>query len=119
MQIQKLLLPAAATFAAFIPVGAQSQQSPVSSQPEQKTWTKKQIRKTVRKILSESSSIPAKKIEPHHFFDKDLGMDSIDAVEAIMKAEAIFKISVTDEALENIVQVEMMEGYLFETLEAK
>jgi len=118
MQIQKLLLPAAA-IAAFIPASAQSQQSPVSPQPEQKTWTKKQIRKTVRKILSESSSIPAEKIESQHFFDKDLGMDSLDAVEAIMNAEETFGITVPDEVAEKLVQVEMMEKYFIQMLKGR
>ena len=119
MQIQKLLLPAAATFAALAPASAQSQQSPVSPQPEQKAWTKKQIRKTVRKILSEVSGIPAEKIEPHHFFDKDLGMDSLDAVEAIRNAEETFGITVPDEVAEKLVQVEMMEKYFIQMLKGR
>lgn len=70
----------------------------------------------MRKILSESSGIPAKKIEPHHYFDKDLGMDSLDAVEAIMNAEETFGIAIPDEVLEKMVQVEMMEKYLIQML---
>lgn len=56
----------------------------------------------IKGLIVEELKIPAEKISPESRISEDLGADSMDAVELIMKVEEEFNIQISDEAAQGI-----------------
>jgi acyl carrier protein len=66
-------------------------------------------------LIAEASEKPADEIKLDHELINDLGMDSLDVVELVMKAEDEFKITIPDEDAQNLKKV----GQVIEYIDAK
>ncbi|CAL4043278.1 acyl carrier protein [Buchnera aphidicola] len=66
----------------------------------------------IKKIISKQLGIKEKDILDHNSFLEDLGADSLDAIELIMKLEEEFNIEISDEASENFNTVKNMIDYI-------
>ena len=64
------------------------------------------------KVLVDTLSISQEQITPEAKFKEDLGVDSLDMVELVMEFEKEFKISIPDEAAENIFTVADAENFV-------
>lgn len=64
------------------------------------------------KVLIDTLSISQEQIVPDARFKEELGVDSLDMVELIMEIENHFKITVPDEAAEEIQTVGQAENYV-------
>lgn len=73
---------------------------------------KQEIEKRVIEIIQ--NIIMADTVMPHHEFVKDLGMDSLDLADAIMKIESAFCIAIPDNDVENVNTVEQLVNYVYE-----
>ena len=60
--------------------------------------------------------VTKEEIQPSAKFIDDLRADSLDMVELVMEFENEFKVSIPDEAVENIVTVQDAEDYLLNML---
>lgn len=76
---------------------------------------KQEIENRVIEAIQDISGIET--VMLHHEFVKDLGMDSLDLVEAIMKIESAFAIAIPDNDVENINTVEQLINYVHEQKE--
>lgn len=56
-------------------------------------------------IIAQMLQIPAEKIHEEDSFFDDLGADSLDLVEIVIKVEDTFMIEIPDEALRSVVTV--------------
>lgn len=70
------------------------------------------FKETFDKVLIDTLSISQEQITPDARFKEELGVDSLDMVELIMEFEKIFKISIPDEAAEEIMTVANAENYI-------
>lgn len=61
---------------------------------------------TVREILAEQLDVERAQITPEAVIDADLGADSLDKVEIVMKLEERFNVTITDEITETVKSVE-------------
>lgn len=66
----------------------------------------------VKEIISRELNIDPSKVTPEAHLEKDLGADSLDAVEVIMALEDEFDISVDDDALQTIKTVQDLVEYI-------
>ena len=66
----------------------------------------------VKEIISRELNIDSSKVTPEAHLEKDLGADSLDAVEVIMALEDEFDISVDDDALQTIKTVQDLVEYI-------
>ena len=66
----------------------------------------------VKEIISRELNIDPSKVTPEAHLEKDLGADSLDAVEVIMALEDEFDISVDDDALQTIKTVQDLVEYM-------
>jgi acyl carrier protein len=66
----------------------------------------------VKAIIVEELSVAEKDVTLEARLSEDLGADSIDAVELIMKIEDEFNVSVSDEEAQNIKSVKDIVSYL-------
>lgn len=66
----------------------------------------------VKEIISIELNIDPSKVTPEAHLEKDLGADSLDAVEVIMALEDEFDISVDDDALQTIKTVQDLVEYI-------
>ena len=64
------------------------------------------------KVVSKEMNIDEKKFQPKSNFVDDLGCDSLDTVEIVMKVEEEFGISIADDAAERIHTVEELANYI-------
>jgi len=60
------------------------------------------IAATVHSILADRLSLRPQQIQPHSRLVEDLGADSLDMVEIVMRLEEAFDIAISDEDAENI-----------------
>jgi acyl carrier protein len=60
----------------------------------------------VREILAEQLDVERAQITPEAVIDADLGADSLDKVEIVMKLEERFNVTITDEIAETVKSVE-------------
>lgn len=67
--------------------------------------TEAEILKKLQEIIEEQLSVPPDQIKPEAKFQDDLGADSLDVVELVMKIEETFDIEVPDEDAEKIQTV--------------
>jgi acyl carrier protein len=63
------------------------------------------IEARMRKIIVDQLGVPAEKVVSTATFTKDLGADSLDAVELVMAFEEEFKVSIKDEDAAKIMTV--------------
>ena len=68
--------------------------------------TPKQIEDKVRKIIVEQLDISEEDIHPESSFKDDLGADSLELLDLVMKLEEEFDIQISDEDAEEIVSVQ-------------
>ena len=66
----------------------------------------------VREIVSEALHVDPEKITPEASFVEDLGADSLDVVELVMRFEDELGITIPDEDAEKITTVEQAVQYL-------
>ena len=66
----------------------------------------------VKEIISRELNIDSSKVTPEAHLEKDLGADSLDAVEVIMALEDEFDMSVDDDALQTIKTVQDLVEYI-------
>ena len=66
----------------------------------------------VQAILSRQLRIPAEKIQPESRIKKDLGADSLDILQLLMKIEDEYGIVIPDEELATFDTVADVVGYL-------
>lgn len=66
----------------------------------------------IKKIISEQLSIKETDILSHHSFSKDLGADSLDSIELIMKLEEEFTIEISDKDTEKFSTVKNTIDYI-------
>ena len=66
----------------------------------------------VKQIMAESSGAHIDKIGPLSRFDEDLGMDSLDRIEACMAVEEAFSIEIPDEEAEQLKDVRHLIEYV-------
>ena len=66
----------------------------------------------VKEIISRELNIDPSKVTPEAHLEKDLGADSLDAVEVIMALEDEFDMSVDDDALQTIKTVQDLVEYI-------
>jgi acyl carrier protein len=59
----------------------------------------------IKELIKSELNVPEEKINMDSRLAEDLGADSIDAVELIMKIEDVFNIQVSDEQAQNIKTV--------------
>ena len=67
--------------------------------------TPKQIEEKVRKIIVEQLDISEEDILPESSFKDDLGADSLELLDLVMKMEEEFDIQISDEDAEEIISV--------------
>jgi acyl carrier protein len=63
------------------------------------------LEEKVRTIICEQLSVDADKVKPEASFIDDLGADSLDIVELVMKMEQDFDIEIPDDAAEKLKTV--------------
>ena len=68
--------------------------------------TERTIEDRLKDIIVDKLSVERKNILPTSDFRDDLGADSLDTVELIMEVDKEFKISIPDEEMENIRNVQ-------------
>ena len=68
--------------------------------------TPKQIEDKVRKIIVEQLDISEEDIHPESSLKDDLGADSLELLDLVMKMEEEFDIQISDEDAEEIVSVQ-------------
>ncbi|HHY96659.1 acyl carrier protein [Acholeplasma equifetale] len=70
----------------------------------------------VKNIIAEELSIDESKIQLDSRLIEDLGADSIDAVQLMMRVEEEFDIEVSDEVLSELKSVKELVSYLEKTV---
>jgi len=78
--------------------------------PRANLWPK------VHDILTKQLGVPSSSITPQADFAKDLGIDSLDAIELVMVVEEEFGIEITDEEVEKLLTVADLLRYLEERM---
>ncbi|VEU82849.1 acyl carrier protein [Acholeplasma hippikon] len=66
----------------------------------------------IKQLIIDELSVDESKISPNARLVEDLGADSIDAVELIMKVEDEFNVQISDEVLQSIKTVNDLVAYL-------
>ncbi len=70
------------------------------------------IEKTARSIIANELGLDLKDVKPQSSFIQDLGADSLDTVELVMRFEEEFDIEIPDEDCEKISRVQQAYDYL-------
>ena len=81
-----------------------------------KKWTAAQIDAKVRSIISDELGKDEDAITADAHFVDDLGADSLDFVELIMRCEDAFKIEIDDDDTERMYHVRDLSKYLAKRL---
>ena len=68
----------------------------------------------VKEIISRELNIDSSKVTPEAHLEKDLGADSLDAVEVIMALEDEFDVEISDDAAQNIKTVKDIVSHIEE-----
>ncbi|GHJ83746.1 hypothetical protein NliqN6_0148 [Naganishia liquefaciens] len=79
---------------------------------------KEQITSRVLEVLKGFEKVDGGKLTPQATFTKDLGLDSLDAVEVVMAIEEEFAIEIPDEEADAITSVGQAIEYIAKTPEA-
>ena len=70
------------------------------------------IEKTARSIIADQLGLDLKEVKPQSSFVDDLGTDSLDVVELVMRFEEEFDIEIPDEDCEKLGRVQLVYDYL-------
>ena len=81
-----------------------------------KKWTPAKIDATVREMIANELGKDDDAITPDSHFVHDLGADSLDFVELIMRCEETFKIEIDDDHTERLFHVRDLTRYLAKRL---
>ncbi|RKZ02052.1 MAG: acyl carrier protein [Candidatus Hydrothermota bacterium] len=73
----------------------------------------------LREIIVDQLSVPPEQVTPDARFQEDLGADSLDVVELIMKIEEEFGIEVPDQDAEKLATVGEAVKYIEEKVQSK
>ena len=79
-------------------------------------WTPAKIEAKVRQIISDELGHDNDAITPDAHFVNDLGTDSLDFVELIMRCEETFKVEIDDDHTERLFFVRDLTKYLAKRL---
>ena len=71
-----------------------------------------EVYEKVKEVLTEQLQIPEENISEEASFQEDLGADSLDVVELVMKFEEAFDIQIPDEDAEKIKTVKDAVDYI-------
>ena len=74
--------------------------------------TQAEIEAKVKKAIVDKLGVEESKVTPEASFINDLGADSLDTVELVMKFEEEFDIKIPDEDAEKITKVGEAVGYI-------
>ena len=74
----------------------------------------KPIEERVKDLVADQLSVEAATVALHSRFSEDLGADSLDAVELVMRFEEEFEMEIQDEAAENFATVGDVVAFLKE-----
>ena len=66
----------------------------------------------IEKIIAEQLDIAVDKVRPEHNIMDDLGADSLDTVEIVMKVEEEYDITIPDEDVEEMKTVQDLIDYV-------
>ncbi|KAJ8084121.1 mitochondrial acyl carrier protein [Marasmius tenuissimus] len=80
--------------------------------------SKQDIEARVLDVLKGFEKVDASKLAPTSHFSKDLGLDSLDAVEVVMAVEEEFAIEIPDAEADEIQTVQQAIEYIAKTPEA-
>ena len=72
---------------------------------------KQEIREKVISIVTEKLSVDRETVQKSHSFE-DLGADSLDMVEIVMKLEELFCIEINDDDAEKLTSLEQVVDYI-------
>ena len=72
------------------------------------------VEERVKKIIAEELGVDEDEVTPDATFVEDLGADSLDTVELVMKLEEEFGVEIPDEAAEKILTVQQAIDYVKE-----
>lgn len=75
--------------------------------------------KKVKEIMAENSGVNIDKIGMLSRFDEDLGMDSLDRIEACMAVEEAFQIEMPDEEAEQLKDMRQLIEYVEKKIKDK
>ncbi len=67
----------------------------------------------LKNVVAEHLNIPVEEIKDDSRFVEDLGADSLDTVELLMKLEQEFNIQIPDEDAENLRTISAVKEYIF------
>ena len=70
------------------------------------------IEQRVRRVISEKLRVDESKVRPESSLIEDLGADSLDVVELVMRLEEEFGITVPDEDLQKLMRVRDVVEYI-------
>ena len=70
------------------------------------------FKETFDKVLIDTLNIDKEQITPDTRFKDELGVDSLDMVDLVLEFERVFKISIPDEAADEIKTVSDAENYI-------
>jgi len=73
-----------------------------------------EIAKSVTEIVSDQLGVDKEEVTPEASFVEDLGADSLDQVELVMRLEESFGIEIPDEDAEKITRVQEAIAYIEE-----
>ena len=82
------------------------------------TASPKEIEKKVIEILAEKSCVDAEKIKMETSLVDDLGMDSLDAMEAVFQFEEQYGIEIDDEKMRQFRKVKDVVDYINELIKS-
>jgi len=80
---------------------------------------KQEIFLKVRSLLAKEFDLSEEKIKPESHFDENLGLDSVDVIEATMVIENAFGFEIPDDDTHKILTVEQAVNYIFARLNSK
>jgi anti-sigma B factor antagonist len=86
---------------------------------KQKVWSKSAVESKVRLILVDELGVAAKEVTPYARIEEDLGADSLDAVELVMRFEEEFGIEIPDADALEIKRVCDIDNYLWRIVEPR
>ncbi len=78
--------------------------------------TKAEVLEKVVKAVVDKLGVEESKVTPEASFINDLGADSLDTVELVMKFEEEFDIKIPDEDAEKITKVDDAVNYIIEKI---
>ena len=79
-------------------------------------WTPDKIAAKLRAVIAEELGLDDHAVTPDSHIVNDLGANSLDCVELIMRCEEVFKIEIDDDDTERLIYVRDLSKYLAKRL---